>query len=141
MAESFFEGFPPLTGEELLIATNPRVPAPSGIATSGVRHSEHDMTATEVWGSRRRQMEEACSMPSFRSAPLYPPRVDLSRYTERLYAVILEHMMVAANPPKMWTMGALGEWSEPAPPARHHPLQKLSSTPNGWGQSMWRPWE
>lgn len=30
---------------------------------------------------------------------------------------------------------------KPPLPAKPHPLQKMSSTPNGWGQSMWRPWE
>lgn len=115
------------------------LPMPAGPDTSIQRPAER-MTATEVLERQR----------EFYGAIKPRPRLDLQEHAlfmnrvlgdPKISAAFQKHLMDALvfGQSLLW-IPAERQAPEP-PPAKPHPLQKMSEQPNGWGQSMWRPWE
>jgi hypothetical protein len=104
------------------------------------------MTATQLQEQREAYFAILRARPTFRSG-VFQPRIDVSRYLKPMEDALLDLIlhgtaMVTTMPTGQMVRCDLRAARLPEPkPAKPHPLQKLSSTPNGWGQSMWRPWE
>lgn len=66
---------------------------------------------------------------------IIPTREQAKAFGEA-YARIIHRGMKQQQRPKIAPQEA-----KPQPPAHLHPLQRMSSQPSAFGQSMWRPWE
>lgn len=100
------------------------------------------MTATEV--QRLREEVEASAFCGIDTAFPFDQsfRWDADGFAEAMRKQMIHTVMLALHSAVIVRTELVGEWHEPVgEPVKPHPLQKLADQPNGWGQSMWRPWE